>query len=341
MVLTNTAGTTTYTSLSQRTNTYAEAEMLAYAQAVIVLGKFGLSKPMPRNKANNIKFRRPIPFAADVNPLTEGVTPSTIKMAFEDVSATLQQFGALIEITDVVNDTEEDPVLNESIKVIADMAAKTVEVITYGVLKAGTNVFFANGAVRTSVNTAIVLSKQRRVVRFLNAQKAMKITSIQDGSPDFATRPVEAAYVAFAHTDMENDIRELQGFTPLALYGSRKALCVQELGSVENVRYITSQELVAFPDAGGTFNGSGTSMVTTTGTSADVYPIIFIGKDSYGLVPLKGMGAITPVVINPDKIDKSDPLGQRGYVGYKTYFVALILNQTWLVRHESAATDVT
>lgn len=341
MALTNVAGTTTYSSLSQRTNTYAEAEMLAYAQAVIVLGKFGLSKQMPKNKANNIKFRRPIPFAADTSPLTEGVTPTTIKMQFEDVSATLSQYGALIEITDVVNDTEEDPVLNESIKVIADMAAKTVEAVTYGIMKAGTNVYYANGVLRTSVNTAIVLNKQRRIARFLNAQKAMKITSIQDGSPDFATRPVEASYVAFAHTDMEHDIREIQGFTPLALYGSRKALVAQELGCVENVRYITSADLPAFADAGGTFNGSGTNMVTTTGVSADVYPIIFIGKESYGLVPLKGMGAITPVVINPDKVDKSDPLGQRGYVGYKTYFTALILNQNWLVRHESAATDVT
>jgi N4-gp56 family major capsid protein len=209
------------------------------------------------------------------------------------------------------------------------------------VLKAGTNVYYTNGAVRTSVNTALTLNKQRRVTRFLRAQKAMMITQIQDSSPDFLTRPVEAAFIAACHTDLEHDLRELQGFIPVASYGNRKVLCPQEIGSCEAVRYVVSPELTPFSDAGGSYNGSGTNMVTTTGVNADVYPILVFGAQSYGLVPLKGQGAITPVVINPDKIDKSDPLGQRGYVGYKTYFTCLILNQSWFVRLESAATDIT
>ena len=47
--------------------------------------------------------------------------------------------------------------------------------------------------------------------------------------------------------------------------------------------------------------------------------------------------AIKPTVINPGTIDKSDPLGQRGYVGWKTYFNAVRLNETWLARLEVAA----
>jgi len=39
-------------------------------------------------------------------------------------------------------------------------------------------------------------------------------------------------------------------------------------------------------DAGGLAATNG--MVTTTGTASDVYPIIYVAKESYGLVPLKG-----------------------------------------------------
>ena len=81
-------------------------------------------------------------------------------------------------------------------------------------------------------------------------------------------------------------------------------------------------------------------MLSTTGSVADVYPVVIVAKEAYGLVPLKGMGAITPSVLNPGQIDKSDPLGQRGYVGWKAYFAALILNQTWMSRIECAASSL-
>ena len=67
--------------------------------------------------------------------------------------------------------------------------------------------------------------------------------------------------------------------------------------------------------------------------------------EAYGLTPLKSskdsMGknnqAITPTVINPGTIDKSDPLGQRGFIGWKAYFNAVRLNETWMARLEVAA----
>jgi len=49
---------------------------------------------------------------------------------------------------------------------------------------------------------------------------------------------------------------------------------------------------------------------------------------------------MSPRIINPDQIDKSDPLGQRGIVGWKMYFAALILNEAWINRAEVAATDL-
>lgn len=328
--------TSTSAGVSQRTNVYAERQMLKHAAAVIVLDKFGLTKQMPKNKSVNIKFRRPIVFDPVTTPLLEGVTPNTTAFRYEDVEVPLKQYGMVVGITDVIEDTHEDPVLNDATEQAGENIGRTMEQLTYGVVKAGTNVFYANGASRAAVNTAITLGKQRAVTRALKAQKAMKITKILSASPGYETRAVEASYVAVAHTDLESDIRGLAGFTPVAEYGTRQPLCDEEIGSVEDVRYILSPDLEAFPDAGGATAG----FVSTTGVNADVYPIIYFGKEAYGTVALRGMGAVSPSIIPVGQKTKDDPLGQRGYVGWKAWFAALRLNEAWMARLEVAATEL-
>lgn len=325
-------------AISQRTTVYAMREMLKHAGPVVILDKFGVTKPMPQNKGVAAKFRRPRVFTAATTPLVEGVTPSATQFGYEDVSVTIRQYGQVVEITDVIEDTHEDPVLNDATQQAGENIGRTMEAINWGVLRAGTAVTYANGSARNAVNTPISLSKQRSVIRSLKAQKAMKITRILDAGPNYATKAVEAAFVAVHHTDVEQDIRGLAGFTPVAEYASRKPISEYELGSVEDVRYICSPDLEPFTDAGGAFAGSGTSMVTTSGTSADVYPVLVFGKEAYGTVPLRGMGAVSPSIIRPGKVEKSDPLGQRGYVGWKAWHAAVILNQLWMNRLEVAVT---
>ena len=86
--------------------------------------------------------------------------------------------------------------------------------------------------------------------------------------------------------------------------------------------------MLPYEDAGGAVSAGLTS---TSGVKCDVYPLLIFGKDAFGAVALKGYksqvadskGArIAPVevkVVQPDKIDKADPLGQRGFAGYKTW----------------------
>lgn len=326
--------TTYYGDISQRTAAYAAAEMLAHAEPVLVLSKFGQSKPLPKNKADTVKFRRPIPFAHATTPLTEGVTPTAQALTYEDVTVQIKQYGAVVQISDKVNDLAEDPVLKDASMLCGEQAAETVEFLTWGKLRAGANVFYANGTTRGGINTKISLAKQRAITRSLKANKGKKITSMVGASQNYATEPVDAAYIAFGHTDLEGDIRDLPGFVPVEKYGQMKAL-PYEVGKVEDVRYILSPVLAPFQAAGSTtLNG----MTSDAGVNVDVYPVIFIAKEAYGLVPLKGMNAITPSVINPDTKTKDDPLGQRGYVGWKTYFEAVILNDSWMARLECGAT---
>jgi N4-gp56 family major capsid protein len=278
-----------------------------------------------------MKFRRYNALPNTPVTLGEGVTPSSTQLSVTDVTATLQQYGSLTTISDVILDTHEDPTLQEAVALLGEQAAQMIEKMRYGVLKAGTNVLYANGSARNSVNTEISIDVQRRAVRALKRQNARFITSVVRSTPSFGTENVAPGFVALIHPDVEASVRSLTGFVPAEKYGSMTPW-EGELGKCEDVRYISSTIFEPFADAGG---AKGT-MLSTTGTSADVYPILYLGRDAYGIIALKGAFALTPMVVNPKPSD-SDPLAQRGHVSWKAYQTAVILNDAFMVRVEVAA----
>ena len=329
-------GTTTYGDISQRTAAWVATEMLSHAEPILVLSKFGQHKEIPKNTADNAKFRRPIPFAAATVPLSEGVAPTPKQMAYEDVAVSLLQYGDVVEITDKVQDMSEDPVLKDASMLCGEQAAETVELLTWGVLKGGTAVQYANGTARTDVNTVISVDDIRAVTRTLKRNRGKAITSMLASSPNYATKGIEGGYVAFGHTDLEADLRQITGYKAVADYGQRQTLCPEEVGSVENIRFILSPLFEPWEDGGG---AKGT-MKSTSGTSADVYPVVVIAKEAFGLCPLKGSNSMKPMVLNPGIPRGGDPLGQKGTVGWKTYFAAVRLSEVWMVRIECAVTAI-
>lgn len=324
--------TTTFGDISPRTAAFAAKELLKRGIPFLVIEKFGQAKPLPGNSSRQIRFRRYNALPTTPAALTEGVTPNNTTLTHTDVSATLVQYGDRITVTDVIEDTHEDPVLQEATAILGEQAAQMIERVRYGVLRAGTNVLFANGTARNQVNTAITLALIRRAVRTLKRQNARQITSVVRSTPAWGTEACGPAFVAMVHPDLANDIRSLTGFVPAEKYGSMSPW-ENELGKVEDVRFVESTIFEPFPDAGATRG----SMLSTAGTLADVYPVLVVAKDAYGIVALKGAYAITPMVVNAKPSD-SDPMAQRSHVAWKTMQTAVILNDAWMVRLEVAAT---
>lgn len=338
-----------YGDITPRTAAYAVAGFLKRGMPYLVIEKFGQTYPIPQNNTLVAKFRRyflsgttgaagngqpssawSVPLAT--TPLVEGVTPAGRRLANQDYTVTLAQYGDYMTITDVVMDTHEDPVLAQATEVLGESAALTIETIRFNVLKAGTNVFYANGGARNAVNTTMSLALQRSVTTSLLRQNAKRITNVVKSTPDFRTEPVEAAFIGLHHPDLDSDIRNMTGYINPKQYGTVTPF-ENETGSVEMVRYLSSTVFGPFADAGGAKG----AMRSTTGTNADVYPVLYIARDAYGIVPLKGKDALTPMVVNP-KPAPGDPLAQRGTVGWKAYTACVILNDAWMARLEVAAT---
>lgn len=329
---------TTYGDISPRTAAYAEKELLKRAIPSLVLEKFGQAKPLPAHNSKTIMFRQYTALDSTPTALVEGVTPGSQSLKATDVPCTLSQYGSIVSITDVVLDTHEDNVLNESIELLGEQAAQMIERMRYGVLCAGTNVIYGNGASRAVVNTKITLAAQRRVVKALKRQDAEKITKVIKSTAAFGTEPVAPSFIGLIHPDMESDVRNMLGvdgkscFVPVEKYGTITPY-PNEIGKVDDVRYLTSTIFKPFTDAGGDKG----EMTSTAGVKADVYPVLFIASNAYAIVALKGAFAVTPMVVNPKPSD-SDPLAQRGHVGWKAMQGAVILNDQWMVRGEFAVT---
>lgn len=342
----------TYGDISPAVAAWAVVRMLKRALPLLVFEKFGQTYPMPTNSTQTAKFRRYFlsgstgsagsgtgdfytPLAT--TPLIEGVTPEGRSLANQDYTVTLQQYGDYITITDVVNDTHPDNILAEATDILGENAAETVETLRYNVLKAGTNVFYADQvAGRSDVISAISRDDQRRVTTALNRQNAKKITSVVASSADYNTKSVEAGYVAVTHPDLETDIRDMDGFKPVSDYGPHTTPWEGEIGSVEQVRYIATTVARPFINAGAAVSTSG--LRSTGGTNVDVYPVLFFARDAFGIVPLKGKSSMTPLVVNP-KPAAGDPLGQRGTVGWKLWTATVILQEAFMVRLEVGATE--
>jgi N4-gp56 family major capsid protein len=330
----------------------------------LVFEKFGQSKPLPSNSTKTVQFRRyfldssfttgnategimgggfnPMEYfeGSNFNPtnktLTEGVTPDATALESADYEATLVQYGDRVVISDVVMDTHEDPILKEAVDILGEQAAILIEKTRYNTLKAGTTVFYSNGSARASVNTVYALLDQRKVTRFLKRQLGKQITSIAKSTPSYGTEAIAASFVAICHPDMEPDLRAITGFVPVEKYGQMPAW-ENELGKIEDVRYITSTIIEPFAAGGAT---GGSNVLEGAGSKANVYPIIFLARDAYGIVAFKGANAMTPMVVNPHASD-SDPLAQRGHVGWKGYSATIILNDFWMARCEVAVSDLT
>ena len=345
-----------YGTVASRNLIRAAQGMLEHAQPITVLGDFGTQREMPQNSTDTLVFRRTLPFGAsavgttienssryvgtpDITAsnfvLAEGVTPNSNTISFQDVSVQLQQYGVLFKYSSKTEQLYEDDIPGEMVKLTGETLAEVMEMVRYGVLKAGSTVIYANGSSRSAVNTAISLNAIRKAARTLESNRARRVTSRLAPGVNFGTRAVQPAYVVFCHTDAVSDIRNLPGFTRVEEYGSFKPIHDREVGACEDFRFVSSPLLKSFLASGSaTVNG----MLSVGAANVDVYPFIVIGEDCWGQVALKGMSAIKPVVLKASQTNHANPLGQFGYVGASTWFATVRLNDAFMARIEAGVT---
>ena len=331
-----------------------KGEMLALAEPTMVLALGCEMKKMPKNKGDNISYRRLIPtggattnantinrwsVTAVAHLLQEGVTPSAETLTDQYVNVQLAEYGAIYGWTNKTADLHEDDIPGDMKSLLAKRMGLVQEMIRFGSMKASTNVSYAGGTTRATTDEAISLGVLRRMARTLLANHAGKKSKIIAAGPAYDTSAIEEAFLVFVHTDAAADVRDLPGFVPVSKYAGFKPISPKEIGSCEEFRFILSPELASYADAG----GANTALYATTSSASniDVYPFIVCGEDAVFDIALKGADSFNLSVIPTSQKDKNDILGQRGYVGASFWSAVLVANNGFMGVIEAGVDDLT
>jgi N4-gp56 family major capsid protein len=319
----------TISNLPPAIQAYYDRNLLERAVPADIHGRFGQVRPIKLRSGNQIKFRRYESLTPASTPLTEGVTPSGQDLTVTDVTATLAQYGDFVKITDMVDLTNQDPVLTEAGSVLGEQGGTTVDLARRDVLVAGTNVIYTNGTARNTLNTTISTVALRTAIRALDRQNAKHVREMIGATNGIGTQPIRAAYIGLVHADTVAELEQLTGFTSIDKYSSAMKAEEDEVGAYRNIRFFKSTNCKVWANAGAAIGTDG--MISTGGVNNDVYATLIIAQNAYGIVPLAGQ-AMQNIVKPMGSGD--DPLNQRATSGWKAITTTKILNDAWMVRIE-------
>ena len=306
-VMNATTSATTGNNLSPEMKTFYDKNLIRLAEPYLVHDRFGQEKPIPRGNGKTIEFRRFSKLPKAMTPLTEGVAPDGQALNVTALTATVQQYGGFVKVTDMLQLTAIDPIITEATELIGQQAGRTLDTITREVLVGGTNVAYANGkTARTGLGTADVLTVKdiQKAVAALKAQDAPML----DGG----------YYAAIIHPNVAYDLMRDPEWIDWQKHTSPEHMYNGEVGRISNVVFFESTEAKVFEGAGA--------------SSANVYATLIIGKNAYGKTAITGGGLQTIIKSNEQA---GGPLNQYATVGWKATKTAERLIEEYMIRIES------
>ena len=302
--------TTADSNLSAEMRTYYSDYLIDNAKPNLVHDQFGQKHPIPKNGGKTIQFRKFVPFSKATAPLSEGITPDGGALSVTNVTASVEQYGYYVTISDMLMLTAVDNTLVETTKLLGAQAGSTLDTITREVLNGGTSVMYAGGKeAREALDETCKLKVDDvyKAARFLKTQNAPKI----DGS-----------YVAIIHPDVAYDLMRDEEWIDVHKYNSTTEIFEGEIGKLAGVRFVESTESKIF-------SGEGAN-------ARDIYSTLVLGANAYGVTEVTG-GGLEHIVKQLGSGGTADPLNQRATAGWKGTKTAERLVENYMIRIESAS----
>ena len=290
------------------------------------MDRFGQSETIENNKNTKKGFARRykniLPATVPLAEYDGTNIKSPNKVVSEEVEYALNHYGDYIVTTDENELYNLDKVEKIYLDLQADQAAKTMDEITKDAVYGGTNVVYAGGvATRDLAAAELTTVADLELIQIkLKNQGAMKFTKVIGGTSAVGTNPIQAAFIGLTHHSVVNDLRKLAGWTDAKDYPSIGNIMKGEVGSWDQIRWIEDTE---------------GRIERNTLDTINVYQSVVLGKDAYATITPRGSKNLE--VIMKSKQEIGGPLNQFSTLGWKVRHGAAILNEAFLVRHESAA----
>lgn len=294
--------------LTPEMKTFYDMALLRSAEPELIHDQFAQKRPIPRGSGKTIEFRKFSSLPKALIPLTEGITPNGQKYEVTAITATVEQYGAYIAVSDMLELTAFDNNMAEITKILGSQAGRTSDTITREVLCAGTNVLYANG--KTSRGT-IAAGDALTVMDIKKGRRILKRNNVPT---------IGKYYVCLIHPDTEFDLMNDSEWKDASEYAGSEQIFEGELGRMYGVRFIESTEAKIWKPG-----------------SVPIYATLMLGEDAFGVTSIGG-GGIETIAKQLGSGGTSDPLNQRATMGWKLNKVAKILAQERMLRIEHTST---
>lgn len=304
---------TTTAQVPPEVRTYFDRLLLTLARPYYIYDMFAQKRTIPLNSGDQMIFRRYSTLSAATVPITDGTTPPGDALSVTDFSTQIKWYGNFVVITDQVQFTVQDRVLNEATRVLSLQLGLTIDTLIRNMMVATASSILCSNGVNGNTPTEITTADIKTAVRALRLGNARLMTKPIPGENRFATSPVRSSYWGFMDVSIQNDLEACADFLSAANYPNPMDALEAEWGSTNNVRWLLST------------NGY------STNASPPVWSNIILGQEAYGVVKLGSKEA--EFIVKPlGSSGTSDPLNQRGSVGYKYPFATRLLNDNWITR---------
>ena len=260
---------------------------------------------MPMRNGKTVQFYRYGLLAANTTPATEGAVGTGLPLSTSTITATVSEYADYITLSQLLEDTAIDPIVENASFNLGYRAGRTVDTITRNEFDA--NLASVQQSTEGATLGAVDFGKQVALLKGADVNPF-------DGDDFYA---VAHPYVLF---DVMSD-NTAGGFIDVNKYNNRQAILNNEVGKLRGTRIMESTN------------------VGSTGTAPNTYYYTYlVGKGAVGAISLAGSGPSN--VTDPQKqsfkinVIKggpsiADPEGMIGHaVSYRFVFVAKTLDSS-------------
>lgn len=291
---------------------YYDRVLLERALPELLYDIAGQRRSISQKSGNTMKFRRYNSLTVATVPVSEPNPPPLEQMSKTDLLAQIQQYIKGVAITDVVDYTVEDNVLNEAGDLLGENMGLTYDTLVRDILCASASYYACSAGSNTKTPTEFHKTDIDGATAALRSGNAKYITEIKAGDVGVGTLPVRRAFIGIAHTDEESALEAVSEFITVAKYPKADPMNDSEYGATGSVRWCTT-----------------TNAKKTAGTAA-TYLNLIMARNAYGVIDLEG-GAVEHIFKGFDTGDKSDYANQMATMAWKGWLTARILNDAWIL----------
>jgi len=291
---------------------YYDRLLLEKLRANLVMYQFAEKKPLPLHSGLTITWNRYTDMSA-ASALTEGTVPAQTVTSTTKVSATVEQYGAYAQPSDLLQMTAIDNQIESLIDLFGYQASLTVDTRIRNCLLGTSSIpsgaklplqFWHSGTSAGYIGTlSSILGDMDMDTNNLREAafnlRRLNVRPFEDGN-----------FVAVAHPNVIKAIEADTAWTSWNQYNAKETMWKGEVGRIYGIRIVESTNMY--------------SSTSGAGASTTAYYTPVFGKGCYAVTELDG--GVKTYVKNPGNFDTSNPINQYSTVGWKINFAVQVLH---------------